>query len=445
MAVTSLWHIKGSLKTLIDYVENPEKTAPRGTEDFFQVFDYVRRPDKTHEEYVTAINCMKSIALQQMILTKQQYRKSDKYIAWHGYQSFKVGEVDPDTAHKIGIKLAKEMWGDKFQIVVTTHLDRDHIHNHFAFNSVSFLDGRKYNYSKTEQKRLRQVSDRLCREYGLSVIQRPRKAPNRPVWLDEKAGKETRYRIYREDIRDAINFSRSPKYMELYLNRLGYLTDFTGEHWKIRLPQQEHYTYLDTLDERWYPREITRIMGYYGNRQAVVTFPPDMPAEVGTYYTPHVPTSRIYHLHLYYCYELGILPKHTDYKPTSPYLKEDLRKLDELTAQTDYMSRNKIETLQDLYADRSRIEANLAELTAYRTKLQNKIRRASPEEKVILREEKAKVTAQITNLRKRLKCNRQIEERSIRNQENLDRVYDNGVAAEKAAQERKQKKRSYER
>lgn len=155
MAVTSLWHIRGSLKTLIDYVENPEKTVPKGTEDFFQVFDYIRRSDKTQGEYVTAINCMKNIALQQMILTKQQYRKSDKYIAWHGYQSFQIGEVDPDTAHRIGVRLAQEMWGDRFQIVVTTHLDKGHIHNHFAFNSVSFLDGRKYNYSKSEQKRLR--------------------------------------------------------------------------------------------------------------------------------------------------------------------------------------------------------------------------------------------------------------------------------------------------
>lgn len=81
MATTSLWHIKGRLGDLIDYVENPEKTVPKGTEDFFNVFEYVRRPDKTTDQYVDAINCRKEIALQQMILTKKQYGKNNKYIA----------------------------------------------------------------------------------------------------------------------------------------------------------------------------------------------------------------------------------------------------------------------------------------------------------------------------------------------------------------------------
>lgn len=190
MAATSLWHIKGRIKDLIDYVENPEKTVPdEGLRDFLDVFFYVKNPEKTDKGgYVSAINCLKETALQQMILTKKQYQKSGGYIAWHGYQSFKPDEVTPDQCHEIGLKLAHEMWGDKYQIIVTTHLDKEHLHNHFCFNSVSFLDGRKYNYSKSEQKRLREVSDRLCREYGLSVIERPKKAPSRPLYLDEKSG-----------------------------------------------------------------------------------------------------------------------------------------------------------------------------------------------------------------------------------------------------------------
>ena len=191
MATTSLWHIKGRLKDLIDYVENPEKTKAKAPElqDLYNVFSYVQRPEATQEgEYVTAINCLKETALRQMILTKKRYGKTDGYIAWHGYQSFKPEEVTPQLAHEIGVKLAKEMWGDRFEIIVTTHLDKEHIHCHFCFNSVSFRDGGKYNYSKTEQLRLREASDRLCREYGLSVIENPHKAPSRPVWLDEKNG-----------------------------------------------------------------------------------------------------------------------------------------------------------------------------------------------------------------------------------------------------------------
>lgn len=142
MAVTSLWHIKGRLKDLIDYVGNPEKAVPNeGMQDFFHVFSYVKNPEKTDsDEYVSAINCLKETALQQMILTKKQYQKTGDYIAWHGYQSFKSGEVTPEQCHEIGLKLAGEMWGDKYQIIVATHLDRGHLHNHFCFNSVSYLD-----------------------------------------------------------------------------------------------------------------------------------------------------------------------------------------------------------------------------------------------------------------------------------------------------------------
>ena len=231
MATTKLWHIKGRLKDLIDYVENPEKTVGerREIESFLGLIQYVERPSATDQgRYVTAINCLKETALQQMIQTKQRFGKEDKYIAWHGYQSFKPGEVTPEICHEIGVRLAKKMWGDRFQIIVTTHLDKDHLHNHFCFNSVSFKDGGKYNYSKAEQQRFRDLSDKLCRDFGLSVIQNPHKAPSRQVWLDEKAGKPTRYNVYREDVSEAIYNSHSPRLMEKYLQRKGYITDFTG-------------------------------------------------------------------------------------------------------------------------------------------------------------------------------------------------------------------------
>ncbi len=194
MATTSLWHIKGSLKQLVDYVENPQKTIDPSMRDFFDVFAYAQNPSKTKDlQYVTAINCVREIALQQMILTKKQFGKDDGYIAWHGYQSFKPGEVTPDECHAIGVQTAKELWGDSFQIIVTTHLDKEHLHNHFCFNSVGFRNGRKYNYSKAERQRMMEVSDRICREHGLSVITKRHKSPSRPVWQDEKQGKRHYY------------------------------------------------------------------------------------------------------------------------------------------------------------------------------------------------------------------------------------------------------------
>ncbi|WP_317298199.1 relaxase/mobilization nuclease domain-containing protein [Clostridium fessum] len=447
MATTSLWHIEGRLKDLIAYVENPEKTRAENPnlQPLWDVFSYVSRPEATEQgEYVSAINCLKDIALQQMILTKKQYGKENGYIAWHGYQSFKPGEVTPEQAHQIGLQLAKEMWGEQYQIIVTTHLDKDHLHNHFCFNSVSFLDGKKYNYSKSEQRKLREVSDRICREHGLSVIEKPHKAPSRQVWLDEKSGKPTRYNVYREDVKEAINFSRRPYYMEEYLRRKGYITDFTGKHWKIRLPQYAHFTRLDTLDKRWTPENIERTMGAYasfGNRRATINYPPQMPQDLRNWFQPFHKTSHIYKLYLHYCYLLGVLLKNTEYKPTSPYLKEDLRKLEVFSEQVRYMSKYGIETFDDLYADREKLQGGMDKLIAYRTKLQNKIRRASPAEKETLREEKSKVTEQITALRKQLKLNKEIEERSAKIQEKTDMLYANEYKAKEAEQHRKSQRK----
>lgn len=430
MATTSLWHIKGRLKELIDYVENPKKTvSDHSMQDFFQTFSYVKNPEKTgNGEYVSAINCLKEIALQQMILTKQQYQKADGYIAWHGYQSFRPGEVSPELCHEIGLKLAREMWGDKYQIIVTTHLDKEHLHNHFCFNSVSFLDGKKYNYSKSEQKRLRDVSDRLCREYGLSVIERPKKAPSRVLYLDEKGGKPTRYNIYLEDLKEAINGSRTVEAMEKYLIRKGYEVDFTGRHWRMKLPQYSHYTRLDTIDERLTPDFIRSHLGAYaryGNRPAKITYSPYIPEKYRDVWKPKQKTTGILALYYYWCYQLGILPRGTDYKPTSPFMKEELRKMDEITAQLRYLVENNIVTISDLYADRDKNQLEMDRLIDYRRHLQNKIRRALPAEKERLRDEKQGVTEQIIEIRKRLKCVKGIEERSVRIDERMNDLYEN--------------------
>ena len=451
MATTKLWHIKGSIKDLIEYVENPEKTTKKdkSAQDFYNVFAYARNPDKTNgEQYVTAINCQKDIALRQMILTKQQYGKDDGYIAWHGYQSFKPGEVTPDQCHEIGVAFAKEMWGDRFQIVVTTHLDKEHLHNHFAFNSVSFIDGSKYNFSKAEQKRMREVSDRLCIEHGLSVIEHPHKAPSRPVWLDEKSGKPTRYNIYRDDIYDAFMWSHDILSMEIYLNRLGYITDFTGEHFKIRLPQYQHFTRLDTLNKNWTPDNIMEEMynpRIYMRHRDYIADSLDIPEELCDRSILSPERTQLQKLYLFHCYALGILPKGTTYKPTSPFLREELRKLDEIDRQTRYLGKYNINTLEELNADRNKNKAELGELTKQKIKLENKIRRASPEDKKVLQIEKAEISEKIRDLRLRIRCADGVEKRSARLQNNLALLYSNEERNEQRQKAKTKHKGDYER
>ena len=428
MATTKLWHIQGRLKDVVDYVENPEKTVKPGLQDFFNVFSYTQNPDKTAGgQYVTAINCQKDIALQQMILTKQRYGKEDGYIAWHGYQSFKPGEVTPEHCHALGVELARQMWGDRFQIIVTTHLDKEHLHNHFCINSVSFKDGGKYNFSKKELKRLRDTSDRLCREHGLSVVEHPHKAPSRQVWLDEQAGKPTRYNIYRADVQEAIDRSITGRGMVQHLRGCGYIVDTTGPNLKIRLPQYPHFTRLDTLNPQWTNQGIERLIYDRDDLVSSHSKPsrkPDIPDWLQNAYQPRKRTTKIYRLYLYYCYQLGILPKGTAYHPVSPQLRADLRHLDDIDRQTRYLVSHNIETVEELLADRVAKESQLEALTTQRTKLQNKIRRATPEQKILLRKEKAEVTARITALRKDIRDSKEIEQRTLEIQDTLDRAFE---------------------
>lgn len=426
----------------------PKKTEPYLPEldDLWAAAGYIQRPEATEGgRYVTAINCLATTAVQQMIATKRQYGKDDGIIAYHGYQSFRPGELTPDTCHQIGVHLARQMWGDRFQVLVTTHLDKGHLHNHFCFNSVSFVDGKKYNYSKSERRRMMELSDILCKQYGLSVIEQPHKAPSRPVYLDEKDGKPTRYNVYRQDVEAALAGNCTTELVERYLRRLGYQTDFSGAHWKIKLPQYQHYSRLDTLNPEWNRENLKALLAW---KPLIVTnpemrFAPFHTEESIRGYQPHVKPSRIKALYLFWCYELGILPKGTDYKPVSPFLREELRKLDRYIAQLDYLTKTGIETIDELQMDIARLEADLEALSAQRTALYNQMRRASEERLAALRKERDAVSAKIAAVRKDLKAAKGVEVGSRHIQETMDRVYDHEMKVR--GKEKRAVERSYER
>ena len=192
----------------------------------------------------------------------------------------------------------------------------------------------------------------------------------------------------------------------------------------------------DTLDEHWTPENIRRGLGArasFGNKCPTVNFAPELPEELRVY-VPFQPMSHIYRLFLYWEYQLGILPKGTTYQPTSPFMREELRKLDKITAQVDYLAKNCIETLDDLLSAREALQSEIDTLTGQRTKLQNKIRRALPAEKERLRAEKQAVTAQITACRKKLKLNVGGEERSANLQDTMDMIYVNEEQHRQTAQ-----------
>lgn len=138
MATTSLWKVENRIDKVINYTTNMDKTKNQDyAKDVYKslhnTIEYAKAEFKTEKQYyVTGINCNSETALQEMILTKKHFGKTKGILAFHGFQSFAEGEVTAEQAHEIGIKLAEELWGDKYEVLVSTHLNTKHYHNHFV-------------------------------------------------------------------------------------------------------------------------------------------------------------------------------------------------------------------------------------------------------------------------------------------------------------------------
>src|SRR5574344_947983 len=190
MAVIKVKIIKGgSLGILIHYIGNPDKT-----EDC---------------EYVTGIHCSPNTrdAELDMQQIKNIYNKQRGILGFHIIQSFRAREVSPELAHEIGVQMAKELWGDKFQIYVGTHVNTNHIHNHIFINSVSYRDGKKLHWNRAEYFNTRATSDKFCEGCGLSTIdtENSRKYINATKQYADKFMKTNPQMVQlRQDIDDSI-------------------------------------------------------------------------------------------------------------------------------------------------------------------------------------------------------------------------------------------------
>ena len=150
MAVTKTHPIKSTLKAAIDYICNPDKTDGK--------------------LLVSSFGCAAETADIEFEWTRRHSIDKGTHLGRHLIQAFEPGEVMPEEAHRIGMELAREVLGGKYEFVLTTHIDKDHVHNHLIFNAVSFTDHKHYHSNKCSYHEIRRASDRLCREHGLSVI-----------------------------------------------------------------------------------------------------------------------------------------------------------------------------------------------------------------------------------------------------------------------------------
>lgn len=443
MAVTSIWPIKGRVDKVINYARNPEKTHDKEKlselHEIEGVVEYAADEMKTEKRaYVTCLHLhSEETAAQEFMETKRLMHNEGGRSCYHGYQSFKADEVDADTAHSIGVALARELWGDRFQVVIATHCNTGHYHNHFVINSVSDVDGKKFYNSPADYRRMREVSDRLCREYGLSVIRRPEgKGKNYSEWSAEKNGKPTNRSRIRADIDRAIGVSLTENEFFDALEEMGYELKLTAASGKalqrpsLRPQSSERFYRFDRLGEEYTLDAIeSRILERIRRQEP---FPEEEQRRYRKYRTKHPPHTKakgIAALYYYYCYELHILVRFPASAPRlSAAMRQDLRKLDRLDAQTRFLAENQIETAADLDAYRERVGHEITALTAERTDLRNKLKRTirTGDEAAVMegKLQIAAISGKIMKLQKNLKTCDSAQKRAEEIQAQLEALHD---------------------
>ena len=448
MAVCEIWDVRGRLDHPIDYAENPEKTAnPKYTEADLQamvdVMEYATNKDKTEQRYfVTGVNCDPTTARDEMMIAKAQWNDESEIVCYHGFQSFKHGEVTPEQAHEVGVRLAQKMWGDRFQVIVATHLNTDCLHNHFVVNSVSFTDGRHYHDNKASLRLLRQRSDELCREYSLSVIEHPsgRKKPY-ALYQAEKNGMPTRDNVTRQAVDEAVSKSFTLKDFDRIMAEMGYRVSFD--------PNRKYWTVIGKGWKR--PKRLYKLGGEYTNERIMERISENSYAVKFSRFAEPQRTVRVFRvkgslkgakkigglrgLYLHYCYKLGILPKNKkqNYARLHYLLKDDLMKMEAISQETRLLCRNRIDTVEQLLSYKGSLETEKADLLQKRKELYSKSRKTGGEEKEAIRSQLSDLSKRLSVIRKEVRLCEGIEARSDILQEKLQ-----VIRAEKQKQKRKE-------
>lgn len=344
---------------------------------------------------------MPDTALQEMRNTKKQFFKTTGIQCFHGVQSFVKGEVTPEKAHEIGVKLAEEIWGDKFQVVISTHLNTDNLHNHFVLNSVSFLDGKRFCNTKKDYAQMRKASDKLCEEYGLNVLKQ-----------EEKYNKYATSSLYKELMKDSIDYAiaNSKDYNEFIkiLQDLDYVvTDRNGTIYIRREPYKRN-----TRIERQFGEKYSKENIY----KSILETQPEYPYSPA----PYLLANRSYerynnekqkHLqfkgsisYLIFHYEklLGInteIVSKPNITKMTPELIQAIKRMDEFSKQVRFVCKNNINTEQELIDYQKLAYEKINPLKSERENLWRRHKRAKTDnEKSVIESQIIEISKKITPL-----------------------------------------------
>jgi len=389
MATTSIWKIVKRLDHVIEYAENENKTKGKGMEykDLKQVIDYAETDFKTEDKkYVIGLNCDPRTAYQEMMTTKKHFRKEKGIIAFHAEQSFAEGEITPDLAHKIGVELANELWGDRFEVVITTHLNTKHIHNHFVINSVSFKDGKKFYDNNESYAYMRHISDELCKKYRLNVLEeKPTKKTNINYENFYKKRMSRTYKTYEEMTKEDLDYAilQSYNYNDFLkiLNAMGYTITTRAEKLSLLHPPYKRNIRI----ERRYGEEysIKNIIKRIDETENEIKVPfPEANSKFKSNYNhtykiigkkPKVKKGNIRKIYLYYIYLIKSYERNPIRKNYSPSIRADLKRKHQIVQENSFLIMNNIYTYKDLMNFSNDIKLQISNLegliTNYREQL----------------------------------------------------------------------------
>ena len=402
MAITGFWPIADSISRIINYTVNPEKTIdPEDmTDDLKKVLRYTSDPGKTDKlMYVSALNCPWQQAYEWMTATKKRYGKLGGNTCYHGFQSFYGKEVSPEEAHALGMETARRMWGDEYEVLVTTHLNTGNVHNHFVVNSVSFRKGRKYENHKKDHQRLREVSDELCREHGLYIIENPRShGLSFAEWRAHKDGILTMKERLALDMKECLDFAISVPHFYQLMERIGYTVDRRGKYPSFLPIDGKRPLRLKENGKSLTEADIERLLDESFEKQPETIVIPKMEKPFVPYQKQHGFMALVY----WWMYALGLIGK----GKKIPYRidREEVRKFYRYKRLNDFIIEYRIDTWDQLYSHRDGLIERQTELADRRNELRKKQRRTRESDPEI-----AEITAELRRIRRELRICDELE------------------------------------
>ena len=300
---------------------------------------YIQNPEKTGENVlVGSINCLPETAFDQMIDTKVTFGKTDKRQGYHIIISFAPGEATEEQALDIVERFAKEYLKDNYEAVYAVHNDKKHMHGHIVFNSVSFTTGIKHEYKKGDWKyRMQPITNRLCREYGLSIV--PAEYAKKPKNLNRKEWE--REQSFRNMILDDAIFCQeqagSFDHFVFLMKRIGYQFEY-GKYLSVRVPGGKWYHELDKLDERFMEEKF----------HLYVEMPFRMPKFVVDNRVVYRKATTSFQMKYYRRIYQARMVEQRRFDKHSAYLAKELARMKQLQEQYLFLVNNDIKTLEGL-------------------------------------------------------------------------------------------------